>query len=315
MPALKQPPSAQSIEQIRTRARRRLIGSIILVILAVAILPWIFDSQPRESVVDIPIEIVGRPTEMASEPVVVQPPVIAQVAQPQEPAMNIPQADQNGQAVGQGGPAGGDDTYVSPFVDPAVDPHAPTVDNPAGTDVATVSSTGQPTESANALHSEATGGSDLALSGGYAVRPANMPTIPSKYSPSRPPSTQVASSSASTSAARAAAALLGENPDTIVRTPQTQPRTTPSTTTASPRQSESSRRFVVQVGSYADANKANEVRARLTMAGYSSFTQEVQTEAGRRIRVRVGPYDGRVAADAVADKIRAMGLDAFVSPA
>ena len=49
--------SAQSIESARTRARRRLIGAVVLLGIGVIAFPLLFETQPRPIPVDIPIEI------------------------------------------------------------------------------------------------------------------------------------------------------------------------------------------------------------------------------------------------------------------
>lgn len=59
------PPPAQapeSVEAMRTRARHRLIGASILVLIGVIGFPLLFDSQPRPIAVDIPIEIPDKAT-------------------------------------------------------------------------------------------------------------------------------------------------------------------------------------------------------------------------------------------------------------
>ncbi|WP_372525727.1 SPOR domain-containing protein [Piscinibacter sp.] len=48
---------ADSVQQARTRARRRLIGAVVLVIVGVIGFPLLFETQPRPIPVDIPIEI------------------------------------------------------------------------------------------------------------------------------------------------------------------------------------------------------------------------------------------------------------------
>lgn len=53
-------PPAGSIEAIRRRARHRLIGAAVLVLLGVVGFPLLFDTQPRPIPVDIPMEIPGR---------------------------------------------------------------------------------------------------------------------------------------------------------------------------------------------------------------------------------------------------------------
>ncbi|OYQ41916.1 sporulation protein [Rhodoferax sp. TH121] len=55
------PPTApESVEVMRKRARHRLIGAAVLVLLGVIGFPLLFDSQPRPIAVDIPIEIPDK---------------------------------------------------------------------------------------------------------------------------------------------------------------------------------------------------------------------------------------------------------------
>ena len=51
---------AESIEVMRRRARHRLIGAAVLVLVGVVGFPLLFDTQPRPVAVDIPIEIPDR---------------------------------------------------------------------------------------------------------------------------------------------------------------------------------------------------------------------------------------------------------------
>lgn len=52
--------AAQSVEAMRTRAKHRLIGAAILVLIGVVGFPLLFDGQPRPVAVDIPIEIPDK---------------------------------------------------------------------------------------------------------------------------------------------------------------------------------------------------------------------------------------------------------------
>jgi DedD protein len=54
------PPTADSVEVLRKRARHRLIGAAVLVLVGVIGFPLVFDSQPRPVALDIPIEIPDR---------------------------------------------------------------------------------------------------------------------------------------------------------------------------------------------------------------------------------------------------------------
>jgi DedD protein len=71
-------------------------------------------------------------------------------------------------------------------------------------------------------------------------------------------------------------------------------------------------RFVVQVGAFADATLARDVRARLERAGLKTYTHVAETKDGRRIRVRLGPFATRAEADRAAEKARQLDLPAAV---
>jgi len=53
-------PAPESVEAMRTRARHRLIGASVLVVVGVIGFPLLFDSQPRPIAVDIAIEIPDK---------------------------------------------------------------------------------------------------------------------------------------------------------------------------------------------------------------------------------------------------------------
>ena len=71
-------------------------------------------------------------------------------------------------------------------------------------------------------------------------------------------------------------------------------------------------RIVVQVGAFADAAKAREVRLKLEKAGLKTYTQVAETAGGKRTRVRVGPFATRAEADKAASKIKSLDLQAAV---
>ena len=71
-------------------------------------------------------------------------------------------------------------------------------------------------------------------------------------------------------------------------------------------------RLVVQVGAFADAAKAREVRLKLEKAGLKTYTQVADTKDGKRIRVRVGPFASKEEADKAADKIKTLDLTATI---
>ena len=86
----------------------------------------------------------------------------------------------------------------------------------------------------------------------------------------------------------------------------------PTNTSAIAETDESSERFIVQVGAFADVVKAGEARSKLEGAGLKTYTQVAQTAGGKRVRVRVGPFATRAAADKAASKIKTLGLSAAI---
>lgn len=51
------------VEAARARARRRLIGAVVLLAVGVVVFPLIFETQPRPVDVETPIEIAARPAQ------------------------------------------------------------------------------------------------------------------------------------------------------------------------------------------------------------------------------------------------------------
>jgi len=69
-------------------------------------------------------------------------------------------------------------------------------------------------------------------------------------------------------------------------------------------------RFVVQVGAFADATRAHEVRQKLERAGLKTYTHVAETKDGKRIRVRIGPFAVKAEAEKAAEKVKKLNLPA-----
>jgi cell division septation protein DedD len=73
--------------------------------------------------------------------------------------------------------------------------------------------------------------------------------------------------------------------------------------------------FAVQLGAFSDAAEAGAMRERLRAAGFTAFTEAVNTDKGKLTRVRVGPTLDRSAADQLKSQIKAKtGIDGIVRP-
>ena len=71
-------------------------------------------------------------------------------------------------------------------------------------------------------------------------------------------------------------------------------------------------RLVVQVGAFADADKARDARIKLEKAGLKTYTQVADTKDGKRTRVRVGPFATKAEAEKAASKIKSLDLPAAI---
>lgn len=196
--------AAESIEAIRRRARHRLIGAVVLVLVAVIGFPVLFDTQPRPVSVDIPIEIPDRNKARPLPPL---------------PQAQVPAAQ-------------GKVTAPEP-------PPAPTA--------ATPEKTAEPKADARA-----------------------------EPKPDE--------------AAKARALLEGKSVDMAA----------------------AGTRYVVQVGAFAERDKARLAQQKLERAGLKNYTNVAETKDGTRIRVRAGPFASRAEADKAAEKIKGLDLPAAV---
>ncbi len=87
---------------------------------------------------------------------------------------------------------------------------------------------------------------------------------------------------------------------------------TSTTVTEVPAASEPSKAYAINVGLFAVEANAQRAQARLQAAGLPVVVQVINTSKGPRTRVRVGPFPQREAADAAAEQIRQLGLEAVV---
>ena len=86
------PMSSADIEQARVRARRRLVGMVVLVVAGVIGFPWLFETQPRPMSNDV--QVVAASATRASGVVVASvasgpAPVIASVTPPAAPPQRV----------------------------------------------------------------------------------------------------------------------------------------------------------------------------------------------------------------------------------
>jgi DedD protein len=106
---------------------------------------------------------------------------------------------------------------------------------------------------------------------------------------------------ASDEAAKALAILEGKEPPKAV-----------AVKPAETKSNDAVARFVVQVGAFAENEKAREVRLRVERTGLKTYVHVAETPQGKRIRVRVGPFPTRAEAEKAAAKIKTLDLPAAI---
>jgi DedD protein len=280
---------AESIDALRRRARHRLIGAAVLVLLGIIGFPMLFDTQPRPVAVDIPIEIPDRNK--------VAPLVVPEAAKaPAVVAEVKPQPSTQASGTVSGSNAAGLDAgeeIVSPRADakPATapvalpaPPVAPRAEAPARSRTETKVEKAETRSEPKAETRHESRAESKPAAAAAAPEPARQP-------------------SRADDAARARALLEGRPTASATHT------AAPAVATS---KSDEEGRFIVQVGAFADGDKAREVRSKLEHAGVKTYTQAVDTKDGKRTRVRAGPFANRAEADKAAGRIKALGLSATV---
>jgi len=279
--------TAEAVREARARARTRLMGATVLLLVGVIGFPLLFETQPRPIPVDLPIEI---------------------------PARNAP-------GVVDAAPHAGARSTTSPATPPSIASAAALSASTARPESVSYdarpsapAAASEPASASAPVHRSAFASLAAAFtSSASASNPASTPsaTPSSTVAQARPvakPEKHVASTA--TPASRPAP-VLG------VVLPPPPAETSPAAILAgapAPKPSDAAAggRFVVQVGAFLEDAKVREARSKVEKLGLKTYTQPVDTPTGKRIRVRVGPYATKVDADKAAARLKGDGLQAVV---
>lgn len=148
-----------------------------------------------------------------------------------------------------------------------------------------------------------------------AVRPAVEPPKPEPAKPdiAKPEPPKPASADNKPASSKPAASAVAKPvepkpaPVTVSKPAETKPAPKPAAPAAG------KVGFAVQVGAFSDATEAGAMRQRLRDAGFTAFTETVDTDKGKLTRVRVGPVLDRAAAEQLKAQIQAKtGVDGNV---
>lgn len=265
----------QSVEVLRKRAKQRLIGASVLVLMGVVGFPLVFDTEPRPVASDIPIEIPGK---NALKPLAIPASPAPAVTSPRAAPAT---ASEKVAAAASLSPR--EEIFSSKPVPAPAESAPPAIKKEAKPE--------PKPEPKPAPKSEPK----------PEVKPVAKPAVKAETSPAPK------NNAANDDGARARALLNGT---AVQQAPKAAVVAKPAATdeTKAAAAAETKGRMVVQVGAFADAAKADETRRKLEGAGLKTYIQAVDTKDGKRIRVRVGPFASKSEAEKAVNKIRSLDL-------
>jgi DedD protein len=265
----------ETVETMRSRAKRRLIGALVLVVAAVVGFPLLFDTQPRPVLVDVPIEI---PDKNKVKPL--SPPAARAPASTPAPAAKV---DDSASLAGKEEIVNAVPSSTAKSEEKKPSPPATTAQLATKT-IANTAPEKKPVDQTAV---------DKAAADKAAAAKANA----EKTAADKAAAAKAAAEKSKADAAKAQALLEG--------------KATPAAPAPSPTAAEGER-FIVQFGSFADVTKAREARQKVEKAGLKTYAQIAETSEGKRYRVRVGPFATRAEADKAAAKIKSLDLPANI---
>ena len=314
-------PISEQELQLKKRARRRLVGAIVLVTAVAVVLPMVLDSEPKPVSSNVEINIPSpdsgdfkpkgtapgpnsaaggdtaeQNTEAASAPTDSPPATSAAPQAPAKPAVTesssviVPRMD------GQGIPSlpSGERKQASspqalaeaPKPPPAVSEQPTAAPAPEKSKPAPVTDKSKTTAAANDVKPQPTNENTNEQASATAKASAENPK------PKGP--TENAKAKAPTEHAKAAA-------------PAESPRHA-----AEPAKAPGA--YVVQVAALSDAAKAKQLQKQMSGVGVETYTEVVSTKTGDVTRVRAGPFATREAAEKARAQLKKAGLDGHVVP-
>ncbi len=280
-----------NVDDLRRRARRRLVGAIVLALGAAVFVPMLLESDPKPLGEDVAVKIppvdegkfVNRLNDKGKPDAAKATPPRADAAKADAGKADAHHADAARAEPQKGEPAKAD-ASKSDFAsaDPSKDEtrsEAAKADAPKETSPAETPKESAPTPAKRTI----------------AEAEQKMLGAPAKSAP--------------------AAAPAAKAPPAPVAAAPAPPAPTATPAASPPAQGDAPAGFSVQLAAFADDKGANALANKLKKAGYQAYTEPLATSKGTLWRVRVGPYPSREAAAAGRDKLKGEGYSGIVAAA
>ena len=317
-------PADINVDELRRRARRRLVGAVVLALGVAVVVPMLLETEQRPLGEDVSVRI---------------PPL------DDSKFVNKLSENRNRDAAKaiEKGASGKDATAPRPTESPSpaaeriskYDMRVP--DSPAGgaapTDVTRAGTASAPSNPIIPPSSPANPPAPRAPAPSSSTPPeasSSTAVVPGASSPATPASS--AASAAKADAAKTDATRTDTTPVVIEdrskpaaaekssRSDTRVAATAPSSAAApgavggpSDTRSTAHDGFAVQLAAFADDKGANALAGRLKRSGYAAYTEPLKTSKGTLWRVRVGPYPSREAALAARERLKSEGQSGIVA--
>lgn len=277
---------------LRKRARRRLVGAVVMVSLSTAVLWNVVDALPEQAMKPEAVDITGL--QAASQPAAV-------VAPPAPPvAASQPVTDLLATL-----PPDEPETASLPAARPPVVLAKPPVAEPVPIAAPAASTQAVVQAAVPAIKPE--------------PKPAPKPEVPPEPKQQAKPKAEpkpAPKEPAKDNKPKPVAEKKAPDPMAILEGREAHPEPAkPAKETvaeATPAKAEGGKKFSIQLAALSDPQKVDALRSRLAAAGVAARFSKVQTSKGEATRVRVGPFKSREEADAAMRHLSKAGVTGIV---
>lgn len=266
-----------NVDELRRRARRRLVGAVVLALGVAVVVPMLLETEQKSLPEDVSVKIPpiddGKFVNRLSENRAQEP-----AAPAKSPAASDASKDAAAPPAATAPPAERTSKYDTRIPEPSPE-----------------SAAAPPAPSAST---------------GKSAAPAVVSRPPVSASPAAAPPPAATTPPASTPAATTPATAPAATTPATAPAASTQPPVIIEPSKVAPPPHEG---FAVQLAAFADDKGAAALASRLKKAGYTAYTEPLKTSKGTLWRVRVGPYPSREAAVAARDRLKAEGQSGIVA--
>jgi DedD protein len=272
-------PIEPQLDELRRRARRRLIGAIVLALAAAVLVPMLLESDPKPLGEDVSVRI---------------PPV--------DDSKFVSKLGDKGKATAEP-PVAARATTDPPKAEPAVPMTVPVAPPAPPKDASS------PPPSRTLAQAE-----QRVISPGSKPAPAEPVAKPSTGEPAKGADTAKPVAEAPKAAVEAPKAAPEPAKSVEPAKAAEAPKAADAAKAAEPAKGAPGA-YSVQLAAFTDDKGANALAAKLKKAGHPSYIEPYETSRGRVWRVRVGPYPSREAAESARTRLKAEGQNGILAAA